>query len=37
LGARAAHQLPVAQLKRIFASLLLGLATYMLWKGLAAA
>ena len=37
LGARAAHQLPVAQLKRIFASLLLGLAAYMLWKGLAAA
>ena len=37
LGARAAHQLPVAQLKRVFAALLLGLAVYMLWKGLTAA
>jgi uncharacterized membrane protein YfcA len=37
LGARAAHQLPVAQLKRVFATLLLGLAVYMLWKGLTAA
>ena len=36
LGARAAHALPVAQLKRIFAGLLFGLAAYMLWKGLAA-
>jgi uncharacterized membrane protein YfcA len=35
LGARAAHSLPVAQLKRLFASLLYGLAGYMLWKGLA--
>ena len=34
LGARAAHKLPVRQLKRVFASLLLGLAAYMLWKGL---
>ena len=33
LGARAAHSLPVLQLKRIFACLLLGLAAYMLWKG----
>ena len=37
LGARAAHRLPVRQLKRVFASLLLGLAAYMLWKGYAAA
>ena len=36
LGARAAHRLPVRQLKRVFASLLLGLAAYMLWKGLTA-
>lgn len=36
-GARAAHRLPVAQLKRIFAALLMALATYMLWKGLTAA
>lgn len=35
LGAKAAHTLPVGQLKRIFASLLFGLAAYMLWKGLA--
>jgi len=34
LGARAAHRLPVRQLKRVFASLLFGLAGYMLWKGL---
>ena len=33
LGARVAHQLPVGQLKRVFASLLFGLAAYMLWKG----
>ncbi|WP_280189223.1 sulfite exporter TauE/SafE family protein [Delftia sp. PS-11] len=33
LGARAAHRLPVAQLKRIFAMLLFTLAGYMLWKG----
>ncbi|MDD2609562.1 MAG: sulfite exporter TauE/SafE family protein [Giesbergeria sp.] len=36
LGARAAHSLPVAPLKRIFASLLLLLALYMFWKGLTA-
>ena len=36
LGARSAHRLPVRQLKRIFASLLLALAAYMLWKGLSA-
>lgn len=35
LGARAAHRLPVRQLKRIFGTLLLGLAAYMLWKGFA--
>ena len=29
LGARAAHALPVAKLKRLFALLLLGLAGYM--------
>ena len=34
LGARAAHQLPVKKLKRVFASLLYVLAAYMLWKGL---
>ena len=34
LGARAAHQLPVKKLKRVFASLLYVLAVYMLWKGL---
>jgi uncharacterized membrane protein YfcA len=33
LGAKAAHSLPVKQLKRIFASLLFALAAYMLWKG----
>lgn len=33
-GAKIAHQLPVAQLKRIFAVLLYSLAAYMLWKGL---
>ncbi len=36
LGARAAHRLPVKLLKRVFASLLMGLAAYMLWKGLMA-
>ena len=36
LGARAAHQLPVAQLKKIFGVLLLGLASYMLYKSLSA-
>ncbi|MGI4777023.1 MAG: sulfite exporter TauE/SafE family protein [Janthinobacterium lividum] len=36
LGARAAHNLPVGKLKRVFASLLCLLAAYMLWKGLTA-
>lgn len=34
LGAKAAHNLPVARLKRVFASILYLLAAYMLWKGL---
>lgn len=34
LGAKAAHRLPVRQLKRVFASLLMILAIYMLYKGL---
>ena len=34
LGARMAHALPVAQLKRVFAVVLYVLAAYMLWKGL---
>lgn len=34
LGVRAAHALNVAQLKRVFAVLLYGLAAYMLYKGL---
>jgi uncharacterized membrane protein YfcA len=33
-GARAAHALPVARLKRVFACVLYLLAVYMLWKGL---
>ena len=33
-GAKAAHSLPVAKLKRIFAMVLYALAAYMLWKGL---
>lgn len=33
-GASVAHRVPVAQLKRIFAVLLYGLAGYMLYKGL---
>ena len=37
LGAKVAHQLPVQQLKRIFACLLMGLALYMLYKGVAPA
>ena len=37
LGAKAAHSLPVKQLKRVFASLLFGLAAYMFWKGVMAA
>ena len=36
LGARAAHRLPVAQLKKIFGGILLCLALYMLYKSLAA-
>lgn len=36
VGARAAHRLPVARLKRVFASVLYVLAAYMLWKGLSA-
>jgi uncharacterized membrane protein YfcA len=34
LGARTAHRLPIAKLKRIFAVVLYGLAAYMLYKGL---
>jgi uncharacterized protein len=34
LGARTAHAMDVARLKRLFAGLLLMLATYMLYKGL---
>ncbi len=34
LGARAAHNLPVKPLKRVFASILYLLAAYMLYKGL---
>ncbi len=34
LGARAAHKLPVKQLKRVFATILYGLAAYMLYRGL---
>ena len=34
LGAKVAHRLPVAQLKKVFALILYGLAGYMLWKGL---
>ena len=34
LGVKAAHALPVKQLKRAFACLLYILAAYMLWKGL---
>lgn len=35
LGAKAAHSLPVAKLKHVFASVLYLLAAYMLYKGLA--
>ena len=35
-GAGVAHRVPVAQLKRVFAVLLYGLAGYMLYKGLVA-
>ena len=34
IGARMAHRLDVAQLKKVFATLLFALAAYMLWKGL---
>jgi uncharacterized membrane protein YfcA len=34
LGVRASHALPVAQLKRVFATVLFLLAGYMLYKGL---
>jgi uncharacterized membrane protein YfcA len=34
LGAKAAHKLPVKDLKRIFAGILYLLAAYMLFKGL---
>jgi uncharacterized protein len=34
LGVRAAHALPIASLKRVFAGILYLLAAYMLWKGL---
>ena len=36
LGAATAHRLPVRQLKRVFATVLYGLAAYMLYKGLTA-
>jgi len=36
LGVRAAHALPVAPLKRVFALVLFGLAGFMLYKGLTA-
>ncbi|MFZ2989314.1 sulfite exporter TauE/SafE family protein [Ideonella sp.] len=35
IGAKAAHAMDVAQLKRVFALLLYGLAAYMLWKAFA--
>ncbi|MBI2750311.1 MAG: sulfite exporter TauE/SafE family protein [Burkholderiales bacterium] len=34
LGAKMAHRLPVAKLKKVFAAILYCLAGYMLWKGL---
>ncbi len=37
LGAKAAHKLPVKQLKRLFASILYLLAAYMLFKGITSA
>ena len=33
IGARVAHRIHVQSLKRVFSLLLLGLASYMLWKG----
>jgi uncharacterized membrane protein YfcA len=35
LGARAAHAMPVARLKRVFSCVLFGLAAYMFYKGVA--
>ena len=35
VGARLAHALPVSTLKKVFASILYGLAAYMLYKGVA--
>jgi uncharacterized membrane protein YfcA len=34
LGAKMAHQLPIAKLKKVFAMVLYGLSAYMLFKGL---
>lgn len=34
LGAKVAHRLPVAKLKKIFALVLYALAAYMMWKGI---
>jgi uncharacterized protein len=34
VGAKAAHALPVSMLKKVFASILYGLAAYMLYKGI---
>jgi uncharacterized membrane protein YfcA len=34
LGAKTAHRLPIAKLKKVFAVLLYGLALYMAYKGL---
>ena len=36
LGAKQAHRLPVAKLKKVFAVILYCLAGYMLWKGMSA-
>ena len=36
LGAKLAHRLPVAKLKKVFAVILYGLAGYMFWKGISA-
>ena len=36
VGVKAAHALPVASLKKVFASILFALAGYMLYKGLTA-
>jgi uncharacterized membrane protein YfcA len=36
LGARTAHAMDVASLKRVFSVLLYGLAAYMAWRGLTA-